>query len=273
MTRPLYAIGKLAARRHIWFIGAWIALAVGLVAAAAILGKPTSDDLTIPGSDSTRATDLLDARLPSRANGTVPVAMKVSSGRLDQGSNEQAVKETMKRYRNDERVREVTSPFSEEGADQLNKAATIGYISLNLKPGPADLDEEDAQELIDEAEPLDRAGIDVAVGAYVGQQVSEPATESSEAIGLAVAIVVLAFAFGTLVAMPLPIVTAIFGLATGLSLVGLLGHVIEVPSIAATLGTMLGLGVGIDYALFIVCLLYTSPSPRDGLLSRMPSSA
>ena len=71
-------------------------------------------------------------------------------------------------------------------------------------------------------------------------------------IGLAVAIVVLAFAFGTLVAMPLPIVTAIFGLATGLSLVGLLGHLIDVPSIAATLGTMLGLGVGIDYALFIV---------------------
>ena len=64
--------------------------------------------------------------------------------------------------------------------------------------------------------------------------------------------IILLFAFGTAAAMPLPIVTAIFGLATGLSAIGLLGHVIEVPTVAPTLGTMLGLGVGIDYALFIV---------------------
>ena len=253
MTGPLYALGRFAARHGWLVVGVWILLAVGLVAAAEIAGKQTSDDLTIPGSDSTRATDLLDAKLPSRANGSVPVAMDAGKGsRLDRGSDKQAVDATIRAYRQDPRVRSVTSPFSAEGADQLTKDGRYGYINLSVREAPADLTEEEAEELVARADPLRRAGIDAAVGAYVGQKVSKPATESSEVIGLAVAMVVLAFAFGTLVAMPLPIVTAILGLATGLSLIGLLGHLIEIPSIAATLGTMLGLGVGIDYALFIV---------------------
>ena len=80
MTGPLYALGRFAARHGWLVVGVWILLAVGLVVAAEIAGKPTSDDLTIPGSDSTRATDLLDAKLPSRANGTVPVAMDAGEG-------------------------------------------------------------------------------------------------------------------------------------------------------------------------------------------------
>ena len=253
MSGLLYALGRRAATHGWWFVGAWILLAVGLVLAAAVFGKPTSDDLTLPGSDSTRATDLLDAKLPSRANGSVPVALDAGSGaRLDRGADKTAVDDTVRAYRQDPRVRNVTGPFSTEGSDQLSKDGRYGYINLSVRAGPGELDEEDADALIARAEPARRAGIDVAVGAYVGQEVSKPATESSDLIGLAVAFVVLAFAFGTLVAMPLPIATAIFGLAVGLSLAGLLGHVIEVPSIAETLGTMLGLGVGIDYALFIV---------------------
>jgi len=252
MTGPLYALGRLAARRHWLFIGGWIVLATAMVIAAAALGKPTSDNLTIPGSDSTHATNLLENKLPSRQNGSVPIALQVTSGRLDQGANKTAVDETVKRYRGDSRIKSVTSPFSDEGSEQLTKDGTIGYINLYLRDGPSELDEEEADALIAEAEPARRAGIAVAAGAYLGQEVSTPSTESSEAIGIVVAIIVLAFAFGTLAAMPLPIVTAGFGLAVGLSLVGLLGHLIDVPSIAATLGTMLGLGVGIDYALFII---------------------
>jgi RND superfamily putative drug exporter len=92
----------------------------------------------------------------------------------------------------------------------------------------------------------------VAVGGSVGSELSEPATESSEVVGLIAATIILAFTFGTLVAMGLPIISAVFGLAAGLSLVVLLGHVVTVPSVAPTLATMIGLGVGIDYALFLV---------------------
>ena len=92
----------------------------------------------------------------------------------------------------------------------------------------------------------------MAVGGSVGSELSEPTTESSEVIGLIAAMIILAFTFGTLVAMGLPIVSAVFGLAVGLSLITLLGHVVTVPTIAPTLATMIGLGVGIDYALFLV---------------------
>src|SRR5206468_7510520 len=85
-----------------------------------------------------------------------------------------------------------------------------------------------------------------------GQAVSKPSTESSEAVGLTAAVIILLFAFGTATAMFLPIATAVLGLAATLSIIRLLGHVAQIPSISPTLATMIGLGVGIDYALFIV---------------------
>ncbi len=95
-------------------------------------------------------------------------------------------------------------------------------------------------------------GLKTSIGSYVGQQLSKPSTEVSEAIGLAAAVIILLFAFGTATAMMLPIVSAVIGLACALSIIRLLEHVLQVPGVASTLATMIGLGVGIDYALFIV---------------------
>ena len=92
----------------------------------------------------------------------------------------------------------------------------------------------------------------MSLGGYVGQQLSKPNTHMSEAIGLGAAVVILLFAFGTATAMALPIVTAILGLVSALALISIVGLVTDVPTVAPTLATMIGLGVGIDYALFIV---------------------
>ena len=96
------------------------------------------------------------------------------------------------------------------------------------------------------------AGIEVQTGGQLGQKVSKPATESSELIGILAAMVILTFAFGTVVAMVLPIFNAIVALASTLSIVYILSHAMTVSTVAPTLATMIGLGVGIDYALFIV---------------------
>src|SRR4029079_17868354 len=95
-------------------------------------------------------------------------------------------------------------------------------------------------------------GLQVAFGGYVGQKVSKSATHSSEVVGLSMAVIVLLFTFGTVVAMGLPIATAIIGLVSGLSIITLISQLAQVPTVAPTLATMIGLGVGIDYALFIV---------------------
>src|SRR4029079_13927236 len=124
-----------------------------------------------------------------------------------------------------------------------------------------DLTDEEAQTVVDATSPASDAGLKVATGGYLGQEVSKADTESSEAIGLAAPVVILMFAFGTVTAMILPIVTAVLGLVASLAIITLLGHVIEVPSVAPTLATMIGLGVGIDYALFIVT---RHKAPRRG---------
>ncbi|MBE0527787.1 MAG: MMPL family transporter, partial [Thermoleophilia bacterium] len=109
-----------------------------------------------------------------------------------------------------------------------------------------------ASEVMAAAQPARDAGIQVEAGGVLGVRLSEEKSRRSEMIGLGVGIVILAVTFGTLAAAGMPIVTAVVALVTGLGLIGLLGHVADIPVVAPTLATMLGLGVGIDYALFIV---------------------
>ena len=227
-----------------------------MVATAVIanaVGKQTSNNLTLPGTGSTNAQDLLQDNLPNQANGTNPVVMKTVHGALDTGQNATVVKKTVSSLEKAPGVLKAVSPLSSQGAGALSKKNNqIGYISLTLDQSPADLTEGEADDIIDAESPATAAGFQVANGGYLGQAVSKPSTESSEAVGLAAAVVILLFTFGTAAAMGLPIATAIVGLVTGLAAIGLLGHGIDVPTVGPTLGTMLGLGVGIDYALFIV---------------------
>ncbi len=253
MTGPLYRFSQWTVQHAKLVLAIWAVAAVAIVMIANTIGRITNDDLSIPGSDSTHATNTLDRYLPNQANGSNPVVLETTDGsKLSGGSNEQAVKATTKSLAANQYVHDAVSPLTPAGADNLSDDGTVGFIAVTLTLAPDQLDEDEANEVIAAADPARRAGLRVSVGGYLGQEVSTPATESSEAIGLLVAIIVLLFAFGTAVAMSLPIVTALFGLGTGLALVGIAGHVISVPSIAPTLGTMLGLGVGIDYALFIV---------------------
>ena len=159
----------------------------------------------------------------------------------------------MKRLEAIHYVNSAASPLSRK-ASQTSSAKTRRSATSRSSSaiGPGEIDEAQAERILDAAKPAEAAGLHAAVGAYVGQQLSKPATETSEAIGLAAAVIILLFAFGTATAMMLPIVSAVLGLACALSIIRLLEHVLEVPGVASTLATMIGLGVGIDYALFIV---------------------
>jgi RND superfamily putative drug exporter len=149
-------------------------------------------------------------------------------------------------------VVKAVNPLGDKGAAFLSKDKTIAYIPVTLDVSQSDLTEDEAQQVLDAGKPARDAGLDVSLGGYAGQQLSKPSTHQSEAIGLAAAVVILLFAFGTATAMALPIVTAILGLVSSLALVSVLGLLTDVPTTAPTLATMIGLGVGIDYALFIV---------------------
>jgi putative drug exporter of the RND superfamily len=252
MTGVLYRLAHLCIKRRLIVLVIWLVVTIVLVAVSHRLGDNTSDDLSLPGTNSQRASDTLMQSFPGQANGSSPIVLYALNGKLTEPKYAQAVEKAAAEVRKAPHVAAVVSPLTPEGAGALSKSKAIGYLSVTLSESPGSLSIEEAQTIIDAAHPASDAGLEVQTGGPLGQKVSKPSTESSELIGILVALALLAFTFGTLAAMPLPIVSAIVGLLVTLSIVRLLGHVLTVPTVAPTLATMIGLGVGIDYALFIV---------------------
>jgi RND superfamily putative drug exporter len=253
VTGPLYAIGRFCSRHHWPTIAVWLVAAVGLVIVGQAGESKTNDNLTLPGTDSTIATELLEDNLPQQAYGSNPLVFQARAGvALTEAKYSSAIDQSVKRLGALHDVNSAVNPLTPQGASFLSKDRSVGYVPVVLGVGPGELTEDQAQAILDAGEPAEAAGLKVSVGGYVGQQLSKPDTGASDAIGIAAAIVILLFAFGTATAMVLPIFSAVLGLACSLSLIRLLEHTVQVPSVAATLATMIGLGVGIDYALFIV---------------------
>jgi putative drug exporter of the RND superfamily len=252
VTGPLYAIGRFCSRHHWPVIGAWIVLAVALIAISSAAGTKTSENLTLPGTGSTISTELLEENLPQQAYGSNPLVFEAPAGKsLSEPKYAAAIEETVARLEKLPNVNSAESPL-QKGSKTISEDQRIAYIPVVLADGPGEINEEQAEEILDTAAPAEKAGVNAAIGGYVGQQLSKPATEFAEVVGLVAAVIILLFAFGTATAMMLPIVSAIIGLGCALSIIKLLEHTLQVPGVATTLATMIGLGVGIDYALFIV---------------------
>jgi putative drug exporter of the RND superfamily len=252
MTGLLYRLGHACARWRFVVLGLWVVLIVALVFAAGQAGSRTTNNVTLPGTGSQNATDLLSDRFPSQAYGSNPLVVATDSGKLTDSKYSKAIDSTVKALKKTPHVTAAVSPLSDVGANALSKDKQIGYISVALDVGQGQITEDEANAVLDAADPAKAAGLQVAVGGYVGQQLSKPDTGASDKIGIAAAVVILLLVFGSAVAMGLPILTAVLGLLCGLSVVTLLSHLTDVPTTAPTLATMIGLAVGIDYSLFIV---------------------
>jgi RND superfamily putative drug exporter len=252
MTGRLYRLAGACIRHRRIVIASWLILAVGMTAAVSFAGTQYADNLSLPGRDSQAATDIVDDSFPSQANGTNPVVFKAMKGKITDQSNRSAVEDTLKKLRDDPAVTSVSDPFAQPAAGQVSKDQRFAYSNMVIRDGPGELSTEDAQAIVDKATSAGGDSLEAAVGGYVGQQVSKPSTESSEVVGIVMAMIVLVLTFGTVVAMGMPIVSALTGLLVSLGLVGLLSHVTTISTTSPTLATMIGLGVGIDYALFVV---------------------
>jgi uncharacterized membrane protein YdfJ with MMPL/SSD domain len=217
-----------------------------------VVGAQTTNDNSLPGTQSQDATNVLAADFPPTENGTSPIVFKVKSGTVNSTANKNAITASVKALAKVPHVTQATSPYGNAAQYLQSKSGTIAYVPVLMNVSSAAITEEQAQAVLNAADPAVKAGIQVAAGGTVGATLSNPNTDSSTVIGLIAAVIILAVSFGTLIAMFLPIISAVIGLALGLAIIGLLGHIVAVPSIAPTLATMIGLGVGIDYALFIV---------------------
>ncbi len=253
MAKLLYRVGHAIARHPLPVLLAWVVVTIAVVAVVGHVGALTTNDQSLPGTDSQRATDVLALRFPPQQNGKSPIVFHVGSGTLDGGAQKAAISQAAKDLAKLPDVVSAPSPFSQQGASGLSKDKATAFIPVLLRTGSADLTEREARSVLDTAKHAAKGtGMEVAAGGSVGSKLSKPATESSELVGIIAAMIILTFAFGTIVAMGMPIITAVIGLVVGLSAIGLMGHLVGVPDIAPTLATMIGLGVGIDYSLFLV---------------------
>ncbi len=253
MTRILYGVARFAVRQRFLVLGVWLVATVALVAVSHGLGDNTNDNLSLPGTNSQKATDALQKSFPAQANGVSPIVLHAKNGKLTDSQYADAVNQAAADVAKAPHVASVVNPLTPQGASQLSKDQSTGYLAVGLSVSPGSLSVDEAQEIIDAAaKPAQAAGLQVETGGQLGRKVSKPATESSELIGILAAAVILTFTFGTVVAMLVPILTAILGLLCTLAIIRMLSHAATVPTVAPTLATMIGLGVGIDYALFIV---------------------
>ena len=159
MTGPLYTIGRFCSRHHYPVIALWLVLAIALIAIGQASGSKTSENLTLPGTGSTTATELLEDNLPEQAYGSNPLVIESTAGKLTEPKYAAAIEETAKNLEALHDVNSALSPLSKEGAKFLSKDQTIAYIPVVLGIGPGEIDEAEAQRILDAARPAEAAGL------------------------------------------------------------------------------------------------------------------
>ncbi|TDC64335.1 MMPL family transporter [Micromonospora sp. KC207] len=271
--RTLRRLGRWCVRRPWRVLGAWLLLAVTLVGGVAAFGRPVDNDVALPGSDAQFARDLSERGGGGPAS-SGQVVVRVDAGRLDEPARRAALERTAAALAGVEHVTRVDGVDARAGT--LSPDGRTGYLTVRLDVRVRDVDKALSRAVVDAAQPARDAGIETVPGGVLATAAERDGSRRAEAVGLVVAAVVLLFAFGGLVAAAVPLVTALFTLACALAVVGLAGHLVAVPSVAGNLATMIGLGVGIDYALFLITryrALRATGTPADEALGTAMGTA
>jgi RND superfamily putative drug exporter len=246
----------------------WVILLVGVNTLAQSAGTTYSNNFTLPNSDAQRAADLLQHSFPAQAGDRDTIVFKVAHGSV----NDPAVKARMSglfaTVGGLPHVTGVVSPYTPQAAGKaISSNQRIAFATVVFDEKANTLPKSAGEQLIKAAKATRTPGLQIELGGQAIEQTQQEGFGLTTAVGLLAAIVVLLITFGSLTAMGLPIVTALFGLGTGLGLIALFTHVVDTPNFSSQLAAMIGLGVGIDYALFIVTRFreaYATPGPTFG---------
>ncbi|MEU1037346.1 MMPL family transporter [Streptomyces sp. NPDC005551] len=250
MATFLYKLGRLAFRRRHFVALIWVALLTLAGVGAASAPTAGSSSFSIPGTEAQKAFDLLEDRFPgmSADGATARVVFKAPDGeKMADPANKAAVKEAVRELGDGSEVTSVTDPFK---AKAVSKDGTVAYTQVSYEVSGMELKDASKDALKDAAKDARASGLTVEVGGDALQAV--PETGSTEIIGIAIAAVVLVITFGSLIAAGLPLLTALIGVGIGVSTIAALAKALDLGSTTSTLAMMIGLAVGIDYALFIV---------------------
>src|SRR4051794_8329894 len=235
-------------------LGVWIVALVVLGGLNAKAGSGYTDSFSLPGTESTTALNLLTDNFNTEATDTNQVVFAAAD--VNDPQIKQRIEQTLEKIADGPHVERVDSPFAEgAAARQISKDGTVAFANVHMDGAQpiADVPKSAYDKLISTAEDARGDGLKVELGGSgIQQATQQPGGGPSEFIGFIAAAFVLAIAFGSLWATLLPLFTAILALGCGLSITGLLAHAIDIATFSPTLATLIGLGVGIDYSLFVV---------------------
>ncbi|MER6225951.1 MMPL family transporter [Streptomyces sp. 900105755] len=251
MATFLYKLGRFAFRRRHYVALIWVALLTLAGVAAASAPAAGSSSFSIPGTEAQKAFDLLDQRFPGSSSdgATARVVFKAPAGeKMTDKLNKATVKKTVKELAAGSEVTSVTDPFKQHA---VSKDGTVAYASVRYDVSGTELKDSSRNALEAAGHHAEKAGLTVEVGGDALQSGAD-AGGAGEVIGLAIAAVVLVITLGSLVAAGLPLLTAIIGVGIGVSTITALAKALDLGDTTSTLAMMIGLAVGIDYALFIV---------------------
>jgi RND superfamily putative drug exporter len=272
-TAPEYkvtALGRLAGvcydRRRLVLV-AWLVAIVGITVMVQMVGTRFENKYTAGNTPSQQASNILAAKFPSKSGDTADIVFHTST---PIAKNEAAINDVVDRVRPLPYVRSVTGPFSPAGARQISSHANIAFAQVQFTTQTADIPTGAIKHVVTEAQAFARRGFLVALGGTPISAVVQASPGSSEGIGITAAIIIMLLAFGSVVAMGLPVITALAGLGIGIALLELFTHLLVVPNFSLQMAALIGIGVGIDYALFIVTRyrqgLHEGREPRDAVV-------
>ncbi|MDO8213304.1 MMPL family transporter [Conexibacter sp. CPCC 206217] len=236
--------------RHRIVIAAWVALIVAAGALAAASGGAFVNNFSLPGTESQKALDLLQTRFPQASGDSDQIVFKSDGASLSDPAQRAQIAKVIASVRSLPSVASVQSPLQAPG--QISRDGSIGFATLLFDKPANDLDRERTRHVVEVARSGSTATLQVNLGGQAVQAAEQSAESPGEAIGLVVAIVVLLVVLGSFAAMTIPLVVAISAIVASSALIVGLASVVDVANFAPTLAIMIGLGVGIDYALLII---------------------
>jgi RND superfamily putative drug exporter len=246
------SLARWCYRHRFVVIGLWVLALIVAGGATKAIGTNYSNSFSLPKTDSTKALSLLQSVSKNSTGETDTIVWHVDKGSVLDSSTQQVITPMLKKVAAIPQVGTIGSPYSPMGALQISKDHKTAYANITFTKDSQDLDKSDVDKVISTAKAADDSNVDVELGGQSISQSQQTKPASTEAIGVLAAAVILFIAFGSLYATLVPLVTALMALGLGLSIVGLVSNLINVSSFSPTLGALIGLGVGIDYALFII---------------------
>jgi RND superfamily putative drug exporter len=268
----LRAFARFCYRRRRLVVACWVVALIGVNVLSGALGTNFSTSFSAPNTESTKASNLLSANFKAQSGDGVQVVFKGTPSMHDATVQQQA-QAFLTELAKVPHVTSVSDPYATAGG--ISKSGTVALANAQLDDKASNIPNSVGSQMIALAEAHSTPQLEVRLGGQLIQESERPSL-SGEGVGILAAVVILLIAFGSVLAMALPIAVALSGIAVGLPIIGLLTHLYPLQSFATTLATMIGIGVGIDYALFVVTRyrqnLQAGHDPEEAVVTAIDTS-